>query len=182
MIGEIRRIAGLLLLLLCGLLPLTSCGLLTADNLIDRIASKDKVDLVKHYVSAMQDGQLEIVARDWDMKYSDAHFADALSQTASLIPKEKPKSIRLVNATYFHSMPKGYSLYSIWLEYQFSHTWIVAGVVLETKAGSDKIWVAGMRINPLSQSLEETNAFRFAGKPALNSSHSRSRYSTCCLR
>jgi hypothetical protein len=169
MTDGIRRIAGVLLLL-CSLLPLTGCSKQYTDQLREtllyKVVSRDKVDLAKRYVSALQDGKPEIIEKDLDPKWVDAGTGDALSKLSSLFPKEKPRSVEFVNATVFKSGDQ--TLYGIDLEYEYSKTWIATEVVLETRNGSSRVLLYGIHANPLSQSLEETNAFRLNGKPLVN--------------
>jgi len=165
----IRRVAGVFLLLFA-LLPLSGCSKQDTDQLKEtllyKIVSKDKVDLAKRYVLALQDGKPDILERDLDPKWVNADTGAALSELVSLFPKEKPRSIEFVNATVFTS--GGQTLYGVDLEYAYSKSWVSANVVLETKSGSSRIWLYGIHAKPLSQSLEEANAFRLNGKPLIN--------------
>lgn len=170
MTGGARQIAGILLLLLCGVLPLAGCsqqfGEQFRESLFYRVVPKDKVDLAKGYVAALQGGKIGIVEDDLDPNYFDSDIETTLGKMTAIIPKEKPRSVRFTNANFLTSGNQNF--YGIELEYEFSNTWIVANMVLETKAGSNKTWIAGVHVVPLPQSLEETNAFRLKGKSPLH--------------
>jgi hypothetical protein len=169
MIDGIRRVAAVLLLL-CSLLPLAGCSKQDTDQFreafIYKIVSKDKVDLAKRYIFALQGGKPEIAEKDLDPKWINAGTEDALLKIGALFPKEKPKDIELVNGTVFASGDQ--TLYGIDLEYEYAKSWIAVNVVLETKTGSSRVLLYGIHANPLSQSLEEANAFRLNGKPLVN--------------
>lgn len=169
MTGGFRRIAGVLLLLLCGTLPLASCSPTEGfkESWAYRFVPKDKVDLAKRYVAALQDGKIGIVEDDLDPSYFDTSIETTLNKIVALFPKEKPRSVSLIGANVTTNAG-GQTLYAITLEYAFSHDWIVANVVLETKAGSNKVWIAGMHVTLLPQSVEELNAFRLKGKSPLH--------------
>lgn len=166
MIWDLRRIAGVFLLL-CGLLSLGACSQQAQESLLYRAVPREKVDLTKRYVAVLADGKIGFVENDLDPGYFDGNAEATLNQIASLFPKERPRSVRFIGANVM-SNTGGPTLYGVVLEYEYSHIWIVANIVLETKAGSNKIWIAGMHVTPLSQSLEETNAFRLEGKSAIH--------------
>jgi len=168
-----RRIAGIFLLL-SGLLLLAGCSQQLSqqfkESWLYRVVPKEKVDLAKRDVAALQDGKIGVVEGDLDPQYFDANIETTLNKIASLFPKEKPRGVSLIGANVTTNT-SGQTLYGITLEYEFSQTWIVANVILETKAGSNKVWLAGIHVWPLSQSIEETNAFRLKGKSPLQYIH-----------
>lgn len=118
----------------------------------DEALARDCVDLL------LQNRFDEIEARlDPDIKNADIH--EKLAEMSSFFPS-KPISVKTVEAGFVHGPDS--STANITLEYQFQRSWLLAHVVIRTRAGVKTL--TAFRITPTAESFEVMNEFTFANK------------------
>lgn len=119
----------------------------------DEQAAKSYIDLLRRH-------EFEKIERDIDPEIRTPNLHETLMEMAALIPAQDPITVKVVGANTFKS-PSIYRS-NITFEYQFSDKWLLANVAVQKKDGVSTI--VGFNVNNLSDSLENLNKFKLAGK------------------
>ena len=151
--AQILRLVGILLLaLLAGCDPASLMRKITPPA--DEAAAKRYVDLLRH-------NQFDQIEKDLDPRFKGPGTRDALIKLAGLLPAEEPVSIKVVGVHFLKTSQTSRS--DLALEYEFSQEWYLVDVV-QTRGTPTPLF--GFHINPLPDSLENTNRFTLVGKNA----------------
>lgn len=111
-------------------------------------SSKGYFDLLRH----QQYGKFED-ALDPTIKTPNIH--NTLVSMAPLVPAGEPVSVKAVSAKV--TCNAGICDNDIVLEYEFPQSWLLVNVV--TKRTNNDFSITGFHLNPISESVEETNRF-----------------------
>lgn len=156
----VRRIAVAMGLFVCAL-SVSACD---SRSLFNMFVPQEQARQAESYFSDIQNGNFANIRKNMDPQYLNEGFEPALAKVASFFPHEKPKSVKLVGTNTFTT--SGATTYNLTFEYEFPHRWLVASMILETKSGVTHI--EGVHVTPISDSLENINAFRLTGKPPVD--------------
>ncbi|HEY4215159.1 MAG TPA: hypothetical protein VGM84_27050 [Steroidobacteraceae bacterium] len=163
---KVTRMARSCLRWLRGLGILASVALVAGLSGCDRQAVLEKLSTpeqraaARHYIDALRDGRVEEIeaAADASLRTPDLHTK--LLQLAALIPKEAPKSVKLVGTQVFKENEE--TRRNIVFEYEFPSTWMLMRVSTREKAGQSTI--IGMHVNSEKASYDTLTQFSLAGK------------------
>lgn len=124
-----------------------------------------EVRFAKEYVVLFQNKNFEAVKRSLDTQLLNQQLQSQLEKVSSFIPAEQPKNIELIG---LNTLTNG-DLYraNITFQYEFSSSWLLINVVLE-KNGDGKFVVTGFNVNPVMDSLANTNMFSFKNKTIIH--------------
>jgi hypothetical protein len=116
--------------------------------------------VAREYAQALQQEKFDRIERDLDPSLKTSFSAETFSKMAALFPSNDPESSKVVGA---HTNRMGDRTTSdITLEYEFPNKWLLVNVV--TQKTGDVSTLVGMRVTPMSDSLENLNRFTLAGK------------------
>lgn len=88
--------------------------------------------------------------------------ADLLKRMQALFGGQSVKSVKVVGS-HFNKTPE-FTRYSFAYEYELTKQWLIADIVLQPEKG--RLQIEGFHAQQISQSLEQINAFTFAGRGA----------------
>lgn len=140
-------------------LSLTACG-----AWMNWLAPPEQQALAKGYFADIQARHFAPVEANFAPQYRSAALPAGLAKVAGLFPAESPRSVKLVGATAIRF--GDHTRTDMTFEYEFPHGWVVAEMVLDTKAGRTEI--EGIHVVPQADSLEHANTFRLEGKTPLH--------------
>lgn len=149
-------------LVLAGLLALLSgCD---QQAMFEKFIPKEESAIAKKVLSQLAAKDYGAVEKQFDPSIKNTSVQAVLEQMAALLPSEEPKSINTVGAST--SSVNDVTTYNLTFEYEYSHAWLLANVVLQRHDA--QITVLGLHVNLMKQSLLELNRFAFAGKGVLH--------------
>ncbi|GGY18972.1 hypothetical protein GCM10008098_08910 [Rhodanobacter panaciterrae] len=133
------------------------------SSLLKAMTPSGDEQTAKSYIDLLREHKFEQIEQAIDPEIKVPNLHDALVEMAGLIPAQDPTSVKVVGANTF----KGPDIYksNITFEYQFSDKWLLANVAIQKKGGVSTI--IGFNVNRLSDSLENLNKFKLAGKSLL---------------
>ena len=129
---------------------------------------KDQDDFVRQTIEALRTGDFNTVANALDPKLRTPTLGQQLAGAAGLFP---PGFIRSVETIDFlpgkpdPAHPENFDS-TFQLQYHIGDRWV--GVAASIVHANNTTVMTGFRILPLSESVEATNRFTFAGKSAVN--------------
>lgn len=159
------RFFRLLLLALASILA-AACS---QQEMIDKSTPQAESAYAQKVVAELRAGDYAFVKQALAPQLRLPSIDEHLPKLARLFPKGAPKTVKIVGAnTLSVSRPGGpvKTQYELSYEYEFPDSWVVTHIVLARE--QDRLQVTGIHIQPLAQSLEETNAFTLAGKGVLH--------------
>jgi hypothetical protein len=124
------------------------------------MASREDDAVAQYYIGLLRAGDFGPIERDMDPKFQGPGMHGALLAAANTLPAGEPTSVKMVSVNIFnesdlHQVNLGY-------EYQFSDKWFL--INLATQKRGDQFTIIGLRVLPLSDSLENLNRFTLSGK------------------
>jgi hypothetical protein len=128
-------------------------------SLIERMTPAADEAAAKRYVDLLRHNQFDQIEKDLDPRFKGPHTRDALIKMAGLLPGEEPVSTKVVSVGFFHNNQASGS--DLTLEYEFPQEWFRVHV-MQTRDTTTPLFSLG--INPLPDSLENTNRFTLIGK------------------
>lgn len=151
--------------ILIALMSLSGCD---QAALMDKVATPEKVETAKHYIDLLRNHQYDLIEKDLDPSIKPANIQEILAGMAATIPSQEPISEKVVGAQTFtlNTDGKTSTTTNITFEYEYPDKWLLANVATQhTETG---FIIVGFRINPMPDSLENTNRFTLSGKQALH--------------
>jgi len=149
-------------LILIGLLFLiifSGCGQ-NNEKLVRRFTPPEDEAKATNYISLLRQGRLDQIQNDMDASIKSADTHNILVKMAALIPDQEPISVKVIGAQQFRDQDT-YKI-NLSFEYQFPTNWLIINVALQRKDGASTIY--GFHVQPMSDSLENSNKFTMAGK------------------
>jgi hypothetical protein len=154
---------------LFALLSLSGCN---QSDMMDKMTPHEDEAIAKNYVKLLRDNQFELIEKDLAPNLKGPNIRETLVSMAALFPVQDPISVKVVGAhvSYVveaHASPvstngSNSSNTDITFEYQFPERWLLASVVTQKKDGG--ISIIGLKVNTISDSLENLNRFTLSGK------------------
>lgn len=164
-LSKVSRIPFGCVLLLC--LLVVSCsrdswlkfyGYDRASLLKKNIPQEDEA-LARDCVDLLLQNRLDELESRLDLNVKNADMREKLVEMSSYFPS-KPLSVKTVEGGVVHG--RDFSTTAITLEYQFQGSWLLANLVIQTKAGVKTITTFG--VTPTAERYEEVNEFTLADK------------------
>jgi hypothetical protein len=143
------------------LLMITGCN--QASMIRKMISAKDEA-VAKGYINLLRQNKLEQIEKDLDPSIRRPDLHETLIKMAELVPPQDPKTVKVVGVNVFHG--QGFIRTNITFEYQFPNKWVIINVAVQKKSGMSTI--IGFNVNPISDSIENTNRFTLFGKTPLH--------------
>lgn len=134
------------------------------EAMFEKLVPAEEAAAAKDIVVKLAERDFASVEAQLDPQLRTADVRQKLEQVASLLPAQKPKSIRTVgtNTTRMNSV----ATYNLTFEYDFGDKWLVVNTVLERRDSG--LALQGIHLTPTQQSLESINRFSFEGKGFLH--------------
>jgi hypothetical protein len=154
------RYLSLLAAALC--LSLAGCDQERA-SIVKRTTPADDESFARRHVELLRQQAFTEVEQDFDASLMRPDIGNKLAAMAAMFPHGEPKSVKVVGVVFRRG--SGPPMDSITLEYEFPEQWILVNVAIEKTGGVSRI--VGFHSTPISESLEEVNKFRLAGKGPL---------------
>jgi hypothetical protein len=126
-----------------------------------KIAPPAQQEIAQHYIEQLRNRDFGDIQKAIDSSISDELRGGILEKLADSIPAGTPTSVKLVGANQFSSEKVGTTL-NLTYEFQFGDKFLLINVARKTKDGVDTI--VGLRVQPLSASLETLNRFTLSNK------------------
>jgi hypothetical protein len=142
------------------------CSFLVGCNqttLIRKLTPPEDESIVRSYVNLLMQGKYRQIENALDPSVVDANTPDTLAKMSAMFPTEPPKSIKVVGVNLSHG-PQ-YAESNITLEYEFPNKWLLANVDIRRKGPA--VTIVGFHVDQMSDSLENINKFKLAGKSPL---------------
>lgn len=139
------------------------CGCNTNDflrNSMNKMAPDDDEALAKECLTALRNGDFEIVKTHLDPQIIKPNIESDLTKISKIFAHGEPIAIELVGCNVFSSSEKRRT--SLTYQYQFPDAWVLAAVTIDTSGESKTLM--GVNVNPLPKPLGELNAFTLSGK------------------
>ena len=134
------------------------------ESMFEKLVPAEEAAVAKEIVARLSERDFAPVEAQLDPKLRTTDVHQKLEQVASLIPAEKPKSIRTVGANTMRM--NSVATYNLTFEYEYRDKWLVVNTVLERRDG--RLMLEGIHLTPTQQSLEAINRFSFEGKGLLH--------------
>lgn len=131
---------------------------------IEQLAPKEEAAIAKSLLSQLASKDYAAIERQLDPSLKGASVRGALEQAAGFFPKERQESVTTVGSNTVSV--NGKTTYSLTFEHQYQNSWLLSNVVLQRREG--QIWILGLHVKPMKQSLLEANRFTFQGKGLLH--------------
>jgi len=132
----------------------------SSNHQLDAIASPEEQAAARSTIDQLRARNFAAVEPALDRSVFGAEPRALLEEMAAHLPAQAPSSVKLVGA-HKHVF-NGVERLNLSFEFQYERSWMVANVATETQAGRRTI--IGFNLYPRTQSLEEENRFRLAGK------------------
>lgn len=132
--------------------------------LIDKLVPKEEVELAKDVIAQVAAREFDAVEKQLEPTLQGPQTRAKLEEMAAHIPAGEPKSVTTVGA--FVSTNGDTKRYNLSFEYEYAASWMTANVVLQRQGNA--VYILGANVNPMQQSLKETNRFTFEGKGAVH--------------
>jgi hypothetical protein len=126
----------------------------------DKFVPTEEVEYSKRFIASLSSRDFTAAEGQLDPSLLGPSARSQLQQVAELFPQGAPREIQVVGANTMRS-PQGQD-FDLTFQYSYPDKWLLANVVLQKRGGTLK--VAGVHVNPLRDSLQNTNGFTFAGK------------------
>ena len=139
------------------------------DSIIKRFTPQHAQSEAEAYVDLLRTNQFDQIKKDLDPSIVSDDTNGQLAFMASLIPAQKPLSIKVVGVHTTAQANLAGSTSSernIILEYEFPDKWLVVNLVTRRQNGTQTIVV--FNVNQLQDSLEHSNRLTLAGKGGEN--------------
>lgn len=157
-----------ILAILIAFITLTTLSGCDQAAMMDKTASTENVEAAKHYIALLRNHQYDLIEKDLDPSIKPANIEEILAGMAAMIPPQEPIAIKVVGVQTFTATTNGETstTTNITFEYEFSDRWLLANIATQkTETGFS---IVGFRINPIPDSLENTNRFTLSGKEPLH--------------
>jgi hypothetical protein len=128
-----------------------------------KVAPPAQQEIARHYIEQLRSRDFGEIQNAIDSSISEELRGGTLEKMADSIPAGTPTSVKLVGANHFSSEKIGTTL-NLTYEFQFGDKFLLINVARKTKDGVDTI--IGLRVQPLSASLETLNRFTLSNKTA----------------
>jgi hypothetical protein len=138
----------------------TACS---QEDILRKIATPAQQDIARAYIEKVRNRDFADIEKAADPRIAADLQGGTLDKMAALIPAGAPTSVKLVGANEFSSKQAGTTL-NLTYEFQFGDKFILINVARKTKDGVDTI--IGLRVQPLSASLQTLNRFTLSNKTA----------------
>jgi hypothetical protein len=138
------------------LISLAGCS---SSTMIDKIAP-DAVAKAKTYFDQLRNREYSDIQNAPSKRIKDPNLQATLAGVAAHIPNEDPTSVKTVGA--YVRCNNHTCETTITLEYKFPSQWLLFKVVSESEDGEYS--VTGVWVQPLTESLEDSNRFTLRGK------------------
>jgi hypothetical protein len=145
------------------IIAITSCVILvgcTQTGLITRFTPPDKERLARSYIDLLIQGNFPEIESQLDPAIVGPDTQGTLAKMSAMFPPETPKSVKVVGVNLYDE--QGYSQTNLTFEYEFTRKWLLVNVDIQKKGTAATI--AGLHVEPMSESLEETHAFTLRRK------------------
>ncbi|MCW5650054.1 MAG: hypothetical protein KIS62_09930 [Ramlibacter sp.] len=130
------------------------------EAMLQRMVPQEEAALAKELVAKIAAKDFTAVDERLASNLRTPEARAQLEQLATLLPPERPKSIRVVGS---HTMSKSETTtYDLTFEYEYPQRWLLVNTVLQKRNG--KLTLEGIHLTPIAQSLETINRFTFDGK------------------
>lgn len=139
-------------------LPLAGCD---AQTLIRKFAPAEESAIAERHLHEIRSGQFERFLNRVDPQ-NRSDFARVLPALKAMVPRETPKSVKLIGSRTSHNSNS--TEYALTYEYEYSRNWLVTQIVLQRNGSALKI--TGVNFTPLANSVEHFNRFTLSGKGA----------------
>lgn len=128
--------------------------------MLDKFTPKEESAIAQRVLSDVIAKNFSVVDSQLDPSLRTQATRDALEKMAEAFPTTQAAAVNIVGAET--RTLNGVTTYNLTYEYAYPNKWLLANVMLQRKDG--QLRIIGLHAYPESQSLAETNAFRFAGK------------------
>ena len=135
------------------------------EELLEKFTPKAEVEFSKKYFSLFQSGNYDAIEESIDTELKTTDLRNKLEEIANFFPKEEPKKIDLVGSRTFEMADKWQA--NLTFQYEFSKKWVIANIVLE-RITDGPLVVKGINVNPVEDSLQNTNKFTLNGKSVVH--------------
>jgi hypothetical protein len=137
-------------------------------EMMEKLAPQEKVEEAKNYIAQLREGKYDQIDKDMDPSIKTGDMKKVFDSMAAIIPPGEPVSVKIVGAHINNMFGNGSATQdtNITFEYQFPEKWLLINVV--TRKIGDKQTIMGFRVQPIGDSLENTNRFSLAGKTPLH--------------
>jgi hypothetical protein len=146
--------------LICASILVVACS---QEDWFRKVAPPAQQEIGRHYIEQLRNRDFGDIQKVIDSSISEELRGGILEQMADSIPAGTPTSVKLVGANQFSSEKVGTTL-NLTYEFQFGDKFLLINVARKTKDGVDTI--IGLRVQPLSASLEVLNRFTLSNKTA----------------
>jgi hypothetical protein len=135
----------------------------TAQAVMEWFKPRLEESIARAHIEDLRNGKYSSVEAAFDPRYATQALPAQLTKVASFFPTTTPLSVKLVGSNVFYLSAT--TSYRLSYEYEFPHQWLFAEVLMQKINGV--LRVEGVRVVPLSTSLERGNGLFFAGKSAV---------------
>ena len=129
-------------------------------HITDRMVPDDDKVFAHEYLDAVRSRDFDSAIRLLAPQLNQPGVESNLTMVAETLDEGEVVSQELVGCNIFTTPQKRRS--TLTYQYEFTNTWVLATLIIDTEG--DQQQVVGIRVNPLSKSLRELNAFTFEGK------------------
>jgi hypothetical protein len=145
------------LLCLCLLLVLAGCS---RTGMMESLVSDEKKQIARAYIQRFLDGDTATLIKDLDPSLRNDNIEATFKQMRALLPPGKPTAEpELVGWTSNYTV-NGRAEHNLTYQFHFGTGWIVINAAWrDLPDGTRQLF--GMRVQPLTDSLQELNAFTF---------------------
>lgn len=130
----------------------------------DKFVPKEEAEVAKQVVLQFAARDYVAIERLLSSNLVQPDTRSKLEKIAEQVPQVKPTSVEVVGATTLKSAKQ--DQYTLTIQYQYPEKWLLANVVLQRNNG--ELRLAGVHVNQLADSLQNTNRFTFSGKGLLH--------------
>jgi len=128
--------------------------------LFDKFVPKEEALISRQFLTSLAARDFAAVEQQLDPSLKSPDLRAKLEQVADQFPMNSPTEVQVVGANMLTTAQK--STYNLTFQYTYPSKWLLANVVLQRQG--NQVTVAGVHVNPLSDSLQSVNRFTFQGK------------------
>lgn len=132
--------------------------------MFERFIPKGESALAKQLLTSLAAKDYAAIEAQLDPTVAGPSVRSSLEQLAAVFPPEPAKRVTTVGANTFSL--DDVTTYNLTFEHEYSRTWLLSNVLLRRRG--TQVTVLGLRLSPMTQSLEAQNRFTFAGKGVLH--------------